>query len=169
MEKRDNRTEKRKIGDIGENIACDFLKKRGFEILDRNYLRKWGEIDIIARKGGVIRFLEVKSARSSAFLYNEVSRGTQIGDKNTNKNRYLGGSHATPIPEQSSLRGKHFDRGYRPEDNMHPWKVKRLMRAIQTYLIEKDINLDWQLDLVTVRIDMKSRMARVEILENIII
>ena len=30
MENSDNRTEKRKLGDIGENVACDFLKKRGF-------------------------------------------------------------------------------------------------------------------------------------------
>ena len=59
--KPDNRTEKRKLGDIGENIACDFLKRRGFEIIERNYLRKWGEIDIVARKRNVIRFVEVKS------------------------------------------------------------------------------------------------------------
>ena len=36
--KPDNRTEKRKLGDIGENVACDFLEGRGFEILERNYL-----------------------------------------------------------------------------------------------------------------------------------
>ena len=59
--KLDNRTEKRKLGDIGENIACEFLKKHSFEIIERNYLRKWGEIDIIAEKGNIVRFIEVKS------------------------------------------------------------------------------------------------------------
>ncbi|MBX4181397.1 YraN family protein, partial [Candidatus Parcubacteria bacterium] len=67
--KLDNRTEKRKLGDIGENIACDFLKNRGYTIVERNYLRKWGEIDIVARKGEVIHFVEVKSVSG-------VSHGT---------------------------------------------------------------------------------------------
>jgi putative endonuclease len=122
----DKRTEKRRLGDMGENIACDFLKRRGFEIIERNYLRKWGEIDIIAKKSGLIHFIEVKS----------VTRGTSE---------------------------------YRPEDNMHPWKLKRLSRAIQTYLLDRKLDCDWQLDLVTVKIDQQNRKARVEIIENIII
>lgn len=122
----DNRTKKRKLGDIGENIACDFLEKMGFEIIERNYLRKWGEIDIIVRKSGVIHFIEVKSVT-------------------------------------------HVTGGYRPEDNMHPWKLKRLSRAIQTYLLDRKLDYDWQLDLVTVKIDQQNRKARVEIIENIVI
>ena len=47
-------TEKQKVGRIGEDIACKFLMKHGFEVADRNYLRKWGEIDIIAKKRGVL-------------------------------------------------------------------------------------------------------------------
>jgi len=38
-----------KIGNLGEDIACRFLKKKGFKIVDRNYRKKWGEIDIIAQ------------------------------------------------------------------------------------------------------------------------
>ncbi|MBI1974428.1 MAG: YraN family protein [Candidatus Zambryskibacteria bacterium] len=121
------KTEKRKIGDLGENIACSFLEKRSFEIIERNYSRKWGEIDIIARKSGVIRFIEVKSM---------VTRGTET---------------------------------YRPEDNMHLWKLKRLARAIQTYLLDRKLDCDWQLDLITVRLDEINRKARVEMMENIVI
>lgn len=124
----DNRTEKRKLGDIGENIACDFLKGKGFEIIERNYLRKWGEIDIIAKKSGAVHFVEVKS----------VTHGT-------------------------------YTDGYRPEDNMHPWKLKRLARAMQTYLLDRKLDCDWQLDLVTVKMDQQTRKARVEIIENVII
>ncbi|MBU4223686.1 YraN family protein, partial [Patescibacteria group bacterium] len=40
-------TEKQKIGELGENIACKFLMKHGHEILDRNYRKKWGEIDVV--------------------------------------------------------------------------------------------------------------------------
>ena len=124
--KPDNRTEKRKLGDIGENVSCDFLQRRGFDIIERNYLRKWGEIDIVAKKSNIIHFIEVKS----------VTHGTY---------------------------------GYRPEDNMHPGKLRRLSRTMQIYLLEKKLDCDWQLDLVTVKIDQANRKAAVEILENVII
>jgi len=55
----DNRTK----GEIGENYACSFLEKEGFVIIERNYRKKWGEIDIIAQKDGITHFFEVKSLR----------------------------------------------------------------------------------------------------------
>jgi putative endonuclease len=48
-------------GKIGEEIASDFLVKNGYSILDRNYWRKWGEIDIICRKNEIVHFVEVKT------------------------------------------------------------------------------------------------------------
>jgi len=48
-------------GDKGEDIACIFLERHGFKVVVRNYLKKWGEIDIIARKEGIVHFFEVKS------------------------------------------------------------------------------------------------------------
>ncbi len=51
----------RLIGNKGEDIACIFLEKQGFKVVDRNYLRKWGEIDIVAKKDKIIHFFEVKS------------------------------------------------------------------------------------------------------------
>jgi len=48
-------------GNLSESVVCDFLVSRGYEILDRNYLRKWGELDIIAIKEGSLHFIEVKS------------------------------------------------------------------------------------------------------------
>ena len=50
-----------KTGEIGENIAVRFLVKRGFTVVDRNYTKKWGEIDIVAEKADKIYFIEVKS------------------------------------------------------------------------------------------------------------
>jgi putative endonuclease len=49
------------IGRLGEKIAVQFLTRKGFTIIERNYRKPWGEIDIIAEKSGVIRFIEVKS------------------------------------------------------------------------------------------------------------
>jgi putative endonuclease len=50
-----------KTGELGENIVCQYLSKLGFDILERNYTRKWGEIDVIAYKDRVLHFVEVKS------------------------------------------------------------------------------------------------------------
>lgn len=49
------------LGKLGEDIACRYLKNHGHEILEENHTRKWGEIDIISKKGSTIYFVEVKS------------------------------------------------------------------------------------------------------------
>ena len=61
-------SETQKIGETGENIAVKFLMKHDFTILDRNYTKKWGEIDIIAEKQDKIYFIEVKSVSRETYL-----------------------------------------------------------------------------------------------------
>lgn len=57
-----------KIGNWGENIALDFLKKKRYNIIKRNFRVKLGEIDIIARdKDGCLVFVEVKTRKNSVF------------------------------------------------------------------------------------------------------
>jgi len=48
-------------GNLGENAACKHLKKNGYKILERNYRKRYGEIDIIAQKDDVYIFVEVKT------------------------------------------------------------------------------------------------------------
>lgn len=57
----DKRTDKQKTGAIGESIAETFLKQKGYKIIQKNYRKKWGEIDIIAEKENTVRFVEVKT------------------------------------------------------------------------------------------------------------
>lgn len=130
-------TEKQKIGKIGEDIAVKYLENKGFDILDRNYLKKYGEIDIVAQKRGIIHFIEVKSVSCETFVKN-VSRVTD---------------------------------NYRPEDNIHPQKLKRLARTIQAYLFEKypKEEPEWLFDAITIQIDVENKKARVKFLENIIL
>ncbi len=58
---------KRGKGNIGENVACDFIKGQGFLVVDRNYQKSWGELDIVAIKDEVIHFFEVKSVTGGCF------------------------------------------------------------------------------------------------------
>ena len=62
-------TRKREVGDFGEEITASYLEKNGYRILDRNYSKPFGEIDIIAIKGDVISFVEVKTRKSDDFAY----------------------------------------------------------------------------------------------------
>jgi len=54
------------VGDWGEDIACAFLRKKGFEIVERNFFTPAGEIDIVAKHSGDYYFVEVKTRRESA-------------------------------------------------------------------------------------------------------
>jgi len=49
------------LGSKGEDVACRFLMEKGYRILERNVRMGRGEIDIVAREGGEIVFVEVKT------------------------------------------------------------------------------------------------------------
>jgi len=55
------------LGEKGEQLAVDFLKKKGYKIVERNYRNSFGEIDIIALHRGTVAFIEVKTRRSDEF------------------------------------------------------------------------------------------------------
>ncbi|OGF69209.1 hypothetical protein A2643_04080 [Candidatus Nomurabacteria bacterium RIFCSPHIGHO2_01_FULL_39_220] len=55
----------RLFGDICEKVASRYLSRKGFTILERNYRKKWGEIDLIAISEKVLHFIEVKGTRYS--------------------------------------------------------------------------------------------------------
>ncbi len=55
----------RSIGDMYEQKACEYLISKGYEVLERNYCIRGAEIDIIAKKGDTIVFVEVKARISS--------------------------------------------------------------------------------------------------------
>lgn len=60
-------------GQKGELIALTFLESKGFVLIARNWRCRFGEIDLIVERQGVIRFVEVKLRRTSEFGYPEAS------------------------------------------------------------------------------------------------
>lgn len=64
---------RRLFGDSAEQTAEQFLIKKGYVILDRQFLTRVGEIDLIARQGDEVVFVEVKARHTDAFGYPEAS------------------------------------------------------------------------------------------------
>ncbi len=131
-----NKAKNKETGRIGEDIAEKYLKNKGFIILNRNYLKKWGEIDIVTRKTDKICFVEVKT----------VSYETKVD------------------LDQAVTR-----RTWRPEENVHAYKLKKLNRAIESWLMENNCNLDWQIDVVAVRIVPREKYATIKYIPNVIL
>lgn len=55
------------LGEKGEQAVVAWLKKQKYSILAQNYRTKWGEIDVIATKGDVVAFIEVKTRKTKYF------------------------------------------------------------------------------------------------------
>jgi putative endonuclease len=55
-----------RLGKHGEQLAAEHLARLGFEIVERNYRTRWGELDIVAYDGTTLAFCEVKTRRLSA-------------------------------------------------------------------------------------------------------
>ena len=70
-------TKKSETGKIGEDLACEYLVNKRFTIIERNFRRKWGELDIIGKDSvGVLVFVEVKAMRK----YNNAASNSAIAE-----------------------------------------------------------------------------------------
>lgn len=131
---------KRQFGNLGEDFACDFLLKLGYKIIFRNYYKKVGEIDIIAKKNEVLHFIEVKS----------VSRETKENEKFKNYYQY--------------------NDIYRPEDNISKSKMLHMKRTIEIFISEKKLfHNEIQVDVITVIFKKGIKIPTINFIENVII
>ena len=64
---------RKKLGAWGESFALDYLVKKGYEFIEKNYHTRFGEIDLIMRKDGQLVAVEVKTRKSNAFGIAEYS------------------------------------------------------------------------------------------------
>jgi Holliday junction resolvase-like predicted endonuclease len=164
------RTKKRETGDLGEKIAGRFLRSKGFDIVGWNYLKPWGEIDIITQKGEETHFIEVKTISvTGAAIYGETP-GFLKKCKIFLSDKFGRPEWAYTIHESTGDEQRGGVDEYLPEDNLHSWKLERLKKAIRSYMTEKRMpeDADWQLDAVIVRIETKGKTALVEYLEDIL-
>ncbi|MCX7881561.1 MAG: YraN family protein [Patescibacteria group bacterium] len=108
----------RDVGKRGEEMACNYLKNKNYQIIEKNFTCRWGEIDIIAKKDNKIVFIEVK---------------TRVGDK----------------------KGK-------PYEAINYFKLKGLKRAINFYLLKKNLK-NYKLSLEVISVILNENLSMREI------
>lgn len=131
------------IGELGEHIACKYLIKQGFKVIERNYTKKIGEIDIVCNKDSVIHFVEVKTI---------VTRVTGVNQSN--------------VSRETSKNGEL----YNPFENITKHKLRKFSRTIEWYLAEKHVSREtcWQIDAIAVVLNYNTMIANVNVLWNVI-
>ena len=114
------------FGQWAEWHVAQYIKSKGYEIVDRNYSKKWGEIDIVAKKEGILVFIEVKANKR------EIA-------------------------------------GFEPERRINSEKLRRLNRAIQTYLASRKYPADQkhQVDIASLTLDQDRGVAKIKHFKNI--
>jgi len=146
MERKKKNT--KEVGDLGEAIAVKYLKNKGFTIIERNYRKKYGEIDIVARgtfssaenlvsheTREVVHFVEVKSVSYETKEMLEISV-----------------SHET----------------YSPEELVDGFKLNQIRKTVETWISENQWNGEVQIDVVAVHMVSREKYARVKYIENVI-
>ena len=131
---------KKQIGDLGERIAENFLKKKGYMILERNFFTrlalgpKTGEIDIVAERDNMISFVEVKTIVISSPANN---------------------LEACFIP---------------PEEKVNFQKQRKIIKTAQIWLSKNKIPLNrkWQIDVISIKIDLELKKAEIKHFQNIV-
>ena len=104
-----------KIGKIGQQIAVKFLKNRKYKVIAENIYFRAGEIDILAEKDGILRFIEVKTRTNLKFGF--------------------------------------------PEEGVTDIKREHLESAIDCYVAENNVDQEYVLEIISVRLDLKNKKA----------
>lgn len=108
------------LGKKGEELATDYLLKKGYTILENNYQFQKAEVDIIALKGNTLAAVEVKTRSTPEF-----------GE---------------------------------PQDFLKPQQIKRLVKAVDHYVNEKDLDVEVRFDIIAI---IKNKLGtRLEHLED---
>jgi putative endonuclease len=131
-----NKIKNKVIGRQGELVCARYYKDQGFELIEMNFQKKYGEIDIIVKKSDKVHFIEVKtvSYETKSDLEYAVTHGT-----------------------------------WRPEENVHQSKLKKIARVIEVWVSEHKWRGYIQIDVAAVRIVPRETYALINIIENVIL
>ncbi len=134
------------IGMLGEKIVTEYLRRYGFTIEARNYAKKTGEIDIIAKKGNTLHFVEVKSVVCDQFP----------GGQSKDSDSVRGGTSSSGVG------------AYDPSSNLHAYKIQKVARTSEWYMAEKHWEGECQIDGALVWIRKSDGIGKVRYLPQIL-
>lgn len=118
-------TQKSETGRIGEDLACEYLKKQGYKILDRNFRQPWGEIDIVCQ------------APDKTLVFAEVKTMHQFSHGKLPDSQF---SNSSLVPEDQMSKAKFFK----------SQKIAASYAAANKNLIDEDRG--WRIDLLAISI-----------------
>lgn len=147
----------RKTGNLGESIAVKYLKSKGFSVVERNYWRKWGEIDIVARRTST----DSLSLINKGFTTN-ISRETQ-------KVVHFVEVKSVSYETRSLLDWVVTHETWRPEELVHAFKLNQIRKAIESWVLENNWQGSIQIDVIAIRMVPRERYAVVKYIPNVII
>lgn len=98
--------EHNELGKLGEELAVEYLRKEGYEILETNWVFQKAEVDIIAKKDNILAIVEVKTRSSVDFGL--------------------------------------------PQEFVKPKKIQLLVKAVNEYIIIKDLDVEVRFDIVSI-------------------
>lgn len=173
------------LGQWGEEIACKYLENKGYIVLDRNFRRKWGEIDIVCSFSDSVPPALPVGRRGTSLLTLGKTASDVVKERDKTLLGWFKGLFSpkkeslgkNPVDKQISFNKLEANKiifievktlqssgGLRPEDNVTRAKQKKLIRSCQLYISQKrlPINTDWQIDVVGVLLDKKSGKAKIE-------
>lgn len=111
-----------KAGRRAENLACAYLRLKGYRILERRFKVRQGEVDIIARRGKIIAMVEVKQRASEEAAQGSVSY--------ENQHRLMDAAEIY-INQSRNLQGTDFELRYDFLYVIGRWKVQHITNAFQ--------------------------------------
>ncbi len=129
-------TQKRQLGDIGEAKAVEFLRGQGYKILERNWRKKFGEIDIVAAKVKGVVFPKIES-----LVFVEVKSVSQQGS---------GAELAR------AAQNVHYQKQQRLIKTSQDYLRKNKIAA----------DTPWQIDVIVVVLDNQDKVVKIEHLPN---
>ena len=128
------------IASLGEDVACDYLKKKGYKIIERNFRKKYQEIDIIAIQGS--------------------TRSTGSGQA-----KLTPGGSTLVFVEVKTRRSNSFGS---PFESIAPWKLKHLVRLAQFYKqLHPHLPDFMRIDAIGIILSSNNKLEKLEHLENI--
>lgn len=149
--KSQNKVNNLKIGSLGESIAAKYLKNKGFLILERNYRKPYGEIDIVARG----------TKKTSENVANNVSYETSPA------------IHFVEVKTVSYETREDLKRlvsyeTWRPEEKVNEFKLGQIKKAAESWIFENNWAGEVQVDVVAIRIVPREKYASVKYIPKVL-